>query len=241
MIQPSDRIETQELWDLLKKVCPRMPEETARAYQAFADCAFSGLSLRRLLARYTEISHLIQESYDGGVEPPPTLRLNTLMRWSKDFLWQQRLKDWRPVHEAYKRRQWGDRERVILERWNQNRARLLDGVEKLLDKADLMLKHPHIEKVVNKQTIAEFQGQVIETQTIIAPARWGFRDVAGFYKVGCELMIDVVGDRQVMIDRLHADGYIITDPSAGGSESGDIEEYLNALETLEELQGIEEE
>lgn len=239
MSQPSDRsLEEQELWDLLQKVCPRLAQESARAYQAFADTAFSGLSLRRLLARYKEITHLIQESYDSGIAAPPTLKLSTLNKWSKLHFWQQRLKSWRPVHEAYKRKLWSDREKAIVERWNNNRTRLLDGVERLLDKADLLLKHPHIEKIVDKQVIAEFAGQVIPTQTIIAPARWGFRDVAAFYKVGCELMIDVVGDRQVMIDRLHADGYVITDPSAGSDEVN-VEEYMKALETLDELQGEE--
>ncbi len=233
---PSDSAnEKQELWDLLKKVCPQVPEESAKAYRAFADAALSGLSIRQLLARYEEITCLIQESYDVGIELPPTLKASTLFTWSRNFGWQKRLKDWKPVHEAYKRRQWSDREKAILERWNQNRTRLLDGVERLLDKADLLLKHPHIEKIVNKQVVAEFAGQVIETQTIIAPAKWGFRDVAAFYKVGCELMIDVVGDRQVMIDRLHADGYIITDPSAGGEEA-DIEEFLTAAQTVEELE-----
>lgn len=231
---PESRIEREELWELFEKVCPKLQCESARAYRAFADTAFSGLSTRKLLARYQEIAHLIQESLDAIIEPPPTLSLKTLLGWSKGNKWQQRLKDWRPIHEAYKRRQWSDREKAILERWNQNRTRLLDGVEKLLDKADLLVKYPHVEKIVNKQVIAEFAGQVIETQTIIAPAKWGFRDVAAFYKVGCELMIDVVGDRQVMIDRLHADGYIITDPSAGGEEAN-IEEHLAALEKLEEL------
>lgn len=233
---PGSKIEQEELWDLFEKVCPKLQNESARAYKAFADTAFSNLSTRKLLARYQEISHLIQESYDASIEPPPTLSLKTLLGWSKGNNWQQRLKQWKPIHEAYKRKQWSDRERAILERWNQNRTRLLDSVDKLLDKADLLLKHPHVQKVVQKQVIAEFAGQVIETQTIIAPAKWGLRDVAAFYKAGCELMIDVVGDRGVMIDRLHADGFLIIDPSAGGDNDVAIEEFLAAAERLEELE-----
>jgi hypothetical protein len=227
-------VEHQELWDLLTRVCPQEAAESSKAYRAFADAAFSGLSIRRLLARYQELAHLIEESYDLSVEVPPTLKAGSMFTWSKNFRWQKRLKTWRPVHEAYKRKQWSDRERAILERWNKNRGRLLDGVEKLLDKAEVLVKHPHIQKVVSKQVVAEFAGQVIETQTIIAPTKWGLRDVAAFYKVSCELLLDVVGDRQIMIDRLHADGFIITDPSAGGEEAN-IEEYMTAAETLEEL------
>jgi hypothetical protein len=231
-----DAIASEELWDLLKKVCPKLAQESVGAYQAFADAAFTGLSIRRLVAHYKEVAHLIQESYDAtNLKRPPTVRLNTLMRWSKDYFWQRRLKDWKPIHEAYRRKQWSDRERTLLERWNKNRHRLLDGVEKMLDKADLLVKHPHIQKVVNKQVVAEFAGQVIETQTVIAPTKWGLRDVAAFYKVGCELMVDVVGDRQIMIDRLHADGFIITDPSAG-QEEADIEKFLAAAQTVEEFE-----
>lgn len=219
---------------MLRRVCPQLPNESAKAYRAFGDTAFSGLSVRRLLARYQEVKDLIQESYDTAIEPPPTLKLNTLKDWSRKYSWQQRLKSWRPIHEAYKRKQWSDRERAILERWNQNRTRLLDSVERLLDKADLLVKHPHIEKIVKKQVVAEFAGQVIETQTIIAPAKWGFRDVAAFYKISCELLLDTVGNRQVMIDRLHADGYIITAPR--NPDDSAIEDHLAALERLEEIE-----
>lgn len=211
---PSERsVGQQELWDLLSKVCPQQPGESAKAYRAFADSALSGLSIRRLLARYQEIAHLIQESYDTTLELPPTLKAGTLFTWSKEFQWQQRLKDWRPVHEAYKRRQWSDRERAILDRWNNNRARFLDGVDEMLGRAEEMLKHPHVQKTVKRRVTARFAGEQIEQEIVIAPSKWQMRDVAAFYKVALELMVDVVGDRQIMIDKLHSDGFIITDHS----------------------------
>lgn len=76
-------IEQQELWELFEKVCPQLPSESAKAYRAFGDTAFSGLSTRRLLARYQEIADLIRESYNAKIEPPPTLSLKTLLGWSK--------------------------------------------------------------------------------------------------------------------------------------------------------------
>jgi hypothetical protein len=158
-----------------------------------------------------------------------------MFTWSKNFRWQKRLKTWRPIHEAYKRREACDRERAIIDRWNNSRTRFLDGVDEMLDKAELMLKHPHLEKIVKRTVTARFAGEEIEQQIVIAPAKWGMRDVAAFYKVALELMQDVVGDRQVMIDRLHSDGYIITDPSAGGKEPN-IEDYLTAADRLEEMQ-----
>lgn len=234
-IDTTDLIEREELWDLLRRVCPQHKTESPKAYRAFGDTAFSGLSIRRLLARYKEISHLISESYEASVEPPPTLKLNTLLEWSRAHHWRLRLAEWKPVQDAYKRKRWAEREQAILERWNERRARFLDSVDKMLEKADLMIKHPHVERVVDKQVIAEFSGQVIPTKTIIVPAKWGMRDIAAFYKVGCELMIDVVGDRQVMIDRLNADGYIITDPSTGNGDV-QIEDYLEAIEKMEGLE-----
>ena len=232
---PKSKIEQEELWELFEKVCPRLANESPKGYRAFGDTAFSGLSTRKLLARYQEIARLIQESFDATIEPPPTLSLKTLLGWSKGNQWQRRLKEWKPIHEAYKRKQWSDREKAIIERWNNSRTRFLDGVDEMLDKAELMLKHPHLKKTVKRTVTARFAGEQIEQQIVIAPSKWGMRDVAAFYKVALELMQDVVGDRQVMIDRLHSDGYIITDPSAGGEEVN-IEEYLTAADRLEELE-----
>lgn len=231
-----EQIDQEELWDLLTKVCPQLAGESAKAYRAFGDTAFSGLSVRRLLARYQEVTDLIQQSYDAVIEHPPTVKLNTLKDWSRKFGWQQRLKEWRPIHEAYKRKQWSDREQAILQRWNESRTKFLDGADKLLEKADEMLKLPLVEKIIKRKVVAEFVGQEIDQQIVISPVKWKLRDALLFYKIALELMVDVAGDRQVMIDRLHADGYIITDPSAGGDTEASIEEYLAAAETVE---GIE--
>ncbi|MBD2016160.1 hypothetical protein H6F96_19575 [Microcoleus sp. FACHB-53] len=228
--------EQEEFWDLLRKICPQLPGESAKAYQAFADTAFSGLSVRRLLDRYKEVSDLISESYDTAIAPPPTLKLNTLFTWSNKHQWQKRLKDWFPICEAYKRKLACDREKVIIDRWNNNRLRLLDGVDEMIQRAEVMLKHPHIKKTVKRRVTSRFEGEQIEQEITLAPSNWQLRDIALFYKVALELMREVVGDRQLAIDRLHADGYVIIDPSVGGDNEAIIEQFLSATERLEELE-----
>ncbi len=212
-IQPnSDR---ENLLHLVNRICPRDVTESADAYNTFCELALTGNKSIREFAT------------EQGID------LEILKTWGEDFHWAERLKAWRPIREAFRRKQWQAREQAILERWNDRRARFLEAADQLLAKADLMLKHPHVQKVIHEEVIAEYKGQIVPTQVVISPVKWQSGDVATLQKTAMALLKEVIGDRQIMIDRLTSDGYIITDPN---SDDTDIEEYLEAIERLEELE-----
>jgi hypothetical protein len=215
----------KNLLHLIEKVCPREVEldEPMAAYQAFCDWVVSGcgLGIKELVTRY-------QQQPD-----PPTTELSVLEGWVEEFSWRSRLTAWKPIHQAYQRQLQQQREIQILQRWNDRRLHLLECADKLLAKAELMLKHPHIQKVIYNEVISEYPGQIIPTTTVIMPVKWQAGDIASYQKTAMALLQEVVGDRQIMIDRLTADGFVITDPS---SNDDNIHSYLEAIERLEALQ-----
>jgi hypothetical protein len=232
-----------DLRDLLEQVCPRLDKEAKSAYRAFCDMAIAGISLKKLAGRYQEIAHLISESYDATVEPPPTTSLATLGKWSRKYQWQQRIKLWQPVYATYNRRLDAEREKMLIGEWNRFRKESLPRIAGVLEKADLMLKHPHVERVVKRQVTADYAGQVIEQEILITPTQWRMRDIAAFYKTSRDWMRDVVGDRQIMIDTLIADGFVITDPTGHIVQSNPaLDDYLRTIDSLPaaEDEGYEE-
>lgn len=215
-----DSIE-QNLLHLIAKICPKEEVEPIPAYSAFCDLAVNDLTITKLAGRY-------REQADA-----PTTEIDVLKGWAQKYCWKDRLKNWKPIHQAYRRKVDQQREREILQRWNDRRARFLEAADQLLAKADLMLKHPHIQKTIYEEQVAEYKGQIIPTQVVISPVKWQTGDVATLQKTALAMLEQVVGNRQIMIDRLTSDGYIISDPGAGDD---DVHSYLEALEQLEELE-----
>lgn len=205
----SDR---ENLLHLITRVCPKDVTESGEAYSTFCELALTESSIREF-------------AIEQGID------LEILKTWGEDFHWVERLKDWKPIHQAFKRKQWQAREKAILERWNDRRERFLEAADQLLARAELMMRHPHIEKVIHSEIVAEYPGQIVPTTTVIMPVKWQSGDIATFQKTAFALLKEVVGDRELMIDRLTADGYIVSDPSS----DDDIELYLEAAQKLEEL------
>jgi hypothetical protein len=213
-----DSIE-QALVQLIERVCPREKEEPLVAYQSF--CRFAASSEQSI----TKLQVLRQQSPDAP-------SLEALKAWQQQYQWRKRLKTWNPIFTAYRQRAAQQREREFMERWNHQRQRLFEAADRLLTQAEVILKLPHVDKTIRSEIIASYAGQVIPTTTVIMAPRWKSSDIAGL-RTALGLMQQVIGDRQIMIDRLHSDGFIITDPS--GSDDN-IQDYLTALERLEQIQ-----
>jgi hypothetical protein len=214
----SDR---ENLLHLIEKIFPREEAEPITAYRAFCDLAASASSIKELVMQY-------QEQEDA---PPCDIAL--LQEWAEEFSWRSRLREWKPIYEAYHRKLHQQREIQILQHWNSRRVQMLELVDKLLAKAEVMLKHPHVQKVVYGEVVSERAGQIIPTTTVIMPTKWQASDIATYQKTAMSLLQEIVGDRQLMIDRLHADEFIITDPT--GNDDNDLEQYLQAVQRLEEI------
>lgn len=204
----------ENLLHLIERICPRDVTESVEAYRVFCEFALNGKTIRDIAT-------------EQGVE------LQTVKSWAEDFDWTERLKEWNLIFQVYQRKQWQAREKAILDRWNDRRHKFLETADQLLAKADLLIKHPPVEKVIYSEVVAEHKGQVIPTQIVIYPAKWKIGDVATLQKTALALLQQVVGDREVMIDRLTADGYVITELA---TDDINIEDYVMALAKLEELE-----
>lgn len=214
----SDR---EELLHLVEQICPKEESEPTCAYKAFSDLAISGSSVKKLAEEYHESA------------TSPTTDINALKGWADQYCWRSRLATWKPIYEAYQFQKQHKREREILERWNSSRQKILDLADELLARATLMLKYPHIQKTIYDEVVSQYVGQIIATTTVIMPTKWKASDIVNFQKTALALIEQVVGDRQIMIDRLTADGYVITDVSRGDF---DIRAYVASLKKLEEAQ-----
>lgn len=216
LVSVQDDSDQENLLHLIEKICPPHTGEPAEAYKAFCNLALNKKTIR-------------------GVAAEQAIDFETLQTWTKDFHWAERVKQWKPIFQAYQRKQWQAREKAILDHWNDRRGRFLQVADQLLAKADLMLKHPHVQKTIQEEVVATRKGQIIPTKVVISPVKWQSGDVATLQKTALAMLQQVVGDREIMIDRLTSDGYIVSDPTSGDT---DIHEYLQALEELEAQQEL---
>jgi hypothetical protein len=210
----------EELLQLVQQICPKEESEPTCAYKAFSDLVISGSSIKKLAEEYHESA------------TSPTTDIDVLKAWAEDYDWRSRLKRWKSIRKAYERQLQQQREQQFLHQWNNRRGRLFEAADRVLARAEVILKLPPLDKTIYEEVVAEYPGQIIPTTTVIMASRWKSTDIAGL-KTALELMKQIIGDREIMIDRLVSDGYIITDPSLGEENMTD---YLAAIERLEEIQ-----
>lgn len=82
----------------------------------------------------------------------------------------------------------------------------------LVERADLLMQHPHVQREVTKKVIAKHAGEEIEQKIIIKPARWTARDIPTYYNEASQLMRVVVGEVAIAIDLVTKKGYIVSEP-----------------------------
>lgn len=203
----------ENLLHLIEMICPRDVTESVEAYRVFCEFALNEKTIRGIAT-------------EQGVE------IQTVKSWAEDFHWIDRVKEWKSIFHAYQRKQWELREKAIMQRWNDRRERFLQVADELLAKADVMLRHPHVQKFIHEEVVAEYKGQIIPTQIVITPVKWHIGDIAALQKTALGILEQVVGDREIMIDRLTSDGYVITEFNG----NDEIESYVVALNKLEQLQ-----
>lgn len=183
----------------IESVCPRMKEESLRAYIAFTDYIYYNCNNSELQRIYANTK--------PGESLPPTRAMSTIQTWSLKFNWQKRKEEWL-------RHKLNQREEAMLLHWEEHRDRILNSSRTLLDKAEQMLKQPIV------RSTAEQDGKTI----IIEPSRWGFRDAATFMEVSTKLTREAVGDDIWAKDLLRRKGYHVFEPGMG-----DIAIALNSL------------
>lgn len=177
----------------LEEICPRLKNESAKAYDAFADFTFIRCSRRELLKVYLE-------RRTKGV-PVPTDKEKTISSWCLEFNWIKRRDKWRS--HLYKRK-----EQQLFEEWDKYRDRMLEQVEQLTAKADQMLQMPITEKKVTK-TVTTDSGEEIPTLTVIKPSRWNANTISAYYEQSAKLMKMVIGDEGWAIELLLRLGYTV--------------------------------
>lgn len=183
----------------IEEVCPRLAEESPKAYQGFVDTALTGLSLRQLLAEYQ------RQAANNSPTKPPTVKLNTLGSWSNKYNWQARLKVWRSHFHQLKLEQ-------RLKQWDEFCDEMQPRAKALAERADLLMQHPHVERKVIKKVVAEHAGQEIEQTIIIKPSRWTAKDIPSYYDEAGQIMKMVVGEVAIAIDLVTRKGYIVSEP-----------------------------
>lgn len=164
------------------------------------------MSQRQLLAEYQK------QSVSNPLVKLPTLKYTTIVRWSIDFKWQERLKVWRSRFNQLKLEQ-------RLKRWDEFCDRMEEKANALVERADLLMQHPHVERKVTKKIIAEHAGQEIEQTVIIKPARWAARDIPTYYDEASQIMRMVVGEVAIAIDLVTKKGYIVSEPPSETEDS----------------------
>lgn len=184
---------------VIEVVCPRIKEESARAYNAFVDYIYYNVNCCELHRMYVATKEEDRK--------PPTKALPTIQTWSLKFKWQARKENWL-------RHQLNQREGAMLLHWEEHRDRILKTSSTLLDKAEQMLKQPIV------KSTAEDEGRTI----IIEPSRWSFRDAAAFMEVSTKLTKEAVGDDVWAKELLRRKGYHVFEPGMG-----DISIALNSL------------
>lgn len=124
------------------------------------------------------------------------------------FCWDDRARAWDAYHQRVEEEQW-------LTKWEAYRERMWNQAQALTEKADLMLRHPHVLQTAERIHVATHAGEQVPVGIVIKPAGWRMRDIAAFYKGAAELAREAVGDAELAINYLTSLGYVITEPGAG--------------------------
>lgn len=183
----------------IEKICPALEGESGKAYQAFVDTALTGMSQRELLADYK------RQAASASQAIVPTVKYKTIYTWSVRFSWQERLKVWRSHLNRLKLEH-------RLKSWDEFCDKMEAKANALVERADLLMQHPPVEKKVVKKVIAEHAGQEIEQIVIIKPARWTAKDIPTYYNEASQIMKMVVGEVAIAIDLVTKKGYIVSEP-----------------------------
>jgi hypothetical protein len=112
----------------------RAKGESLRANTALRDYALMGpgRSLRKLYEKYRDQIAIRSRSKIQGIlhsnlpGEPPTSRLGTLLTWSADFGWQERVAIWERLQDALDEILWIERRRQAREEEWENGSNLLD-------------------------------------------------------------------------------------------------------------------
>jgi hypothetical protein len=152
----------------------RSKGETVKANAALRDYVLmgAGRSLRELHERY-------RQQTDSGSAAVPTGRLRTLFGWSAKYAWQARLERFEELEADRVLATWRERQDEIREReW--------DATEKLLARAEQMLKYPLTEQIVEDVQTDE-EGLAYKRVVVVAPAGWSQADIARYLKLASDL------------------------------------------------------
>jgi len=149
----------------------RRKDETKRAHDALLDyCAMGGgRSIRALFAQYRQQSATFAAT-GAATRKPPTRRLRTIMTWSSRFDWPERAAAW----DTHMRTREEDKWAAFLEKLREKERLISD---KLLEKADQMLKYPLARVTRNEET----------GLTIVEPADWKLPDATRMAAEGSKL------------------------------------------------------
>jgi len=185
-----------------QSVCPRKPGESPRAYRACADYCLSGRSQKELIAFYRA-----EKSNPNPAIDPPTLYERTIIMWSCRFGWIERKKIWEDKRIEI-------RSKREAEAWEDYCDRLAKNAIALSEKAELMIKHPHIKKVVQETYTALYAGEVIPVKVIFEPAKWNFNTAGDYLSKSADLMKMSLGvDKEVWaVELLLRLGYNVSRP-----------------------------
>ena len=148
--------------------------ETRKANEALRDYVLmgGGRSLRLLQERYrTQLEH--------GSGTVPTTRWATLSHWSSHYAWQARLDRFEDLETDRALATWRERQDEIREtEW--------DATQKLLGRAEQMLKYPLTEQIVEDVKTDE-EGLAYKRIVIVTPAGWSQTDIVRFLKLASDL------------------------------------------------------
>ena len=136
--------------------------ESTKSNVALVDYALMGKarSLKKLIDAYKE------RASEG--DSPPTVHLSTVERWSKQHNWQVRLAD----YEANINRERLARREQRQQEWEEKSWEL---AQKLIARAELMLKHPLTKAETN------------DGKTIIIPVKWKLETAGKFVETADKL------------------------------------------------------
>lgn len=192
-----------------------MEGESLRAYRACADYCLSGRSQRDLVAYYRE---QLSNASGCGVKPP-TIYEYTIGDWSKKFNWVERREKWQNRRIDIKTSE-------NLEEWGEHSDRMIKQAKMLSDKAELMLQHPHVKRVVTETYIAKQAGEEVAVKVTFEPAKWSFSTVSEFMKTSADLFGVAVGlDKEPWaIEYLTRLGYQVSRPPAEGMDSNGLKQ-----------------
>jgi phosphoglycolate phosphatase-like HAD superfamily hydrolase len=148
--------------------------ETAKANAALRDYVLmgAGRSLRSLMERY-------RAQFAHDPDTVPTIRWATLSRWSSHYDWQARLERFEDLETDRALVTWRQRQDEIREHeW--------DATEKLLARAEQMLRYPLTEQVVEDVQTDE-EGLAYKRIVIVTPAGWSQTDIVRYLKLASDL------------------------------------------------------